>query len=790
MKCKNSPLIAVPLCCVMLAAVRPVQAFNEPSRRIHEDLENGRSFVLQGNRSALASPQNDLGEVDDSFEIPKITIHFRVSPLQQSDLEKLSQRQQDPSSTDYHKWLTAEQYAARFGMNTKDLQQVTNWLESRGFTNLQTARSRTWISFSGTALQIRDALSTSIHRYSVNGRQHYANASDPVLPAALQGVVEGIRGLHNFRPKPRVVTGAAKPIGLPRFTSNITGNHFIAPDDFATIYDLRPLYNNGIDGTGQKIAIAGQTDIDLADIRAFRQAASLPANDPEIVLDGKDPGTNTSDESEADLDIEWAGAVARQATIVYVNSSDTFESAIYAIDNKLAPVLSITYGSCEAQVGTPSANSLSSTFQQATVQGMTVIAASGDDGAADCDGPLDPKAPVVTTASQGLAVDIPSSIPYVTGIGGTQFNDTSGTYWSATNNANSGSALSYIPEVAWNDTSTVNGLAASGGGKSIVFVKPSWQQGLNVPNDGARDVPDVALASSPNYDGYLVCSAGSCVNGFRAADTTLTVVGGTSVASPTFAGIVALVNQQSKASQGNINPRLYSLASFTSDVFHDITQGNNQVPCKQGSKDCPAAGTLGYVAGPGYDQVTGLGSVDGYNLVNEWNSDFQVTVTPAALTVGPDRSGTATVQVSSVGDFTGTVSFTCTVPAALAKTTCSVPGTVSHSGSTTVTINNSSASSSFRLPRQGAPGSGVPWLSLAVTCLLIAGSYIVIFPGRRNQALLFGMVIALMIVVASCGDGSSSSSNETPTPSVTAPVSITATSGIESHVATLSVTAQ
>jgi subtilase family serine protease len=788
---KRFVLLAFTLGCLL--ACSTVFAANVPARRIHDNLENGRTFLLRGNTSSLASSQNDLGEVEDSFEISKITIHFQMSASQQADLESLLTRQQDRSSGDYHKWLTPEQYAQRFGMNPKDIEKVTEWLQSSGFTDLEVARSKTWISFSGTALQVRNAFSTPIHRYNLNGEKRYANTTDPLLPRALEGMVEGIRGLHNFRPRPRVVTRTTKVDGLPRFTSAISGSHFVAPDDFATIYNLRSLYNSGIDGTGQKIAIAGQTDIDLADIRAFRQASGLPPNDPEIVLDGKDPGTNKGDQSEAYLDIEWSGAVARQATIVYVNSSGAFNSAIYAVDNNLAPVLSISYGNCETNIGAAGANSLSSIFKQANAQGITVLAASGDAGAADCDGPLDPDAPVVTAASHGLAVDVPGSIPYVTSVGGTEFNDAGGNYWSATNNSASGSALSYIPEIAWNDTSMANGLAASGGGKSVVFTKPSWQQGQNVPNDGARDTPDVSVAASANYEGYLVCSGGNCTNGFRSADMSLMLAGGTSVAAPTFAGIVALLNQQSKASQGNVNPKLYSLASFSSDAFHDITQGNNQVPCKAATTDCTSAGTLGYSAGPGYDQVTGLGSVDGYNLINEWSSDFQIAITPASLTVGPSRSNTATVQITSVGNFAGTVSFTCSVPNTLTNVTCSIPGTVSHSGTATITVSNSSLSQSFRLPPFGYPRSGAPWIPTAVACSLLMGMCLAAFPRRRNRTVLLGLTIGLMVMAASCGEGdasSSGSSNETPTTSITAAVTVTAMSGVEKHTATLSVTAQ
>ncbi len=782
MKFKQILLSAVCLASVLCFSGLPVKAFGEPPRRIHGNIENNQGFVLDGNVSPITSSAIDHGEVEDSFQVPKVTLHFKMSASQQADLESLLKRQQDRTSRDYHRWLTPEQYGARFGMNAKDLEKVTAWLESQGFTNLETARSRTSVSFSGTALQLRNAFSTSLHRYVVDGREHYANATAPALPSALQGMVIGVRGLQDFHPKPRGITRLS-----PRFTSTITGNHFLAPDDFATIYDLKTLYNNGIDGTGQKIAVVGQTDIKLTDVEAFRQAAGLPANDPQVILDGKDPGTNTDDESEADLDIEWAGAVARQATIIYVNSTDAFTSATYAITNNLAPVLSITYGSCEAQTGAAEANSLSATFQQANAQGITVLAASGDAGAADCDVPLNPTSSPVTSASQGLAVDVPSSIPYVTGLGGTEFTGDTTAYWSATNNSSNGSALSYIPETGWNDTASVGDLSSTGGGKSVFFTKPSWQQGTGVPADGMRDVPDVSLAASPEVIGYLICSAGSCVNGFRNTDTTLNVIGGTSAATPAFAGIVALLNQHTKTTQGNINPNLYSLASISPDAFHDITTGNNQVPCKAGTPDCSVTGVLGFTASTGYDQVTGLGSVDAYNLVNEWGSDFQVAVSPATLTLNTGSSGTAAVNVASVGNFAGTVAFTCSVPATLTNTTCSIPGTVAHSGSTTLTLTNSSASASTGVWNLGRPGTIPPsfWGYSAVYFLLLSLLWMA-YPKRRNQALLLGTTIFLAITAVSCGDGSNNSSEQTP--SVTAAVTVTATSGIESHTTTLTVT--
>jgi subtilase family serine protease len=290
----------------------------------------------------------------------------------------------------------------------------------------------------------------------------------------------------------------------------------------------------------------------------------------------------------------------------------------YSISRNIAPVVAMTYGDCEANFTLSERNMLVAATQQANAQGMTIVAAAGDAGAADCDGDF----PNRQFATLGLTVDIPASLPYVTGVGGTTFYDVPASkYWSSSNNATNGSALSYIPEVPWNDTLVFRetSLIGGGGGRSSIFVKPSWQQGAGVPADGVRDVPDVALAASEHV-GYLICSAGSCVNGFRAGDTTVFAVNGTSVGSPIFAGLVALMNQKMSARQGNMNPGLYSLATTVPTTFHDVVSGGNWMPCRAGSPDCPRNGLLGYTATRGYDLATGLGSVNASKLVNGWPS--------------------------------------------------------------------------------------------------------------------------------------------------------------------------
>jgi uncharacterized protein (TIGR03437 family) len=328
----------------------------------------------------------------------------------------------------------------------------------------------------------------------------------------------------------------------------------------------------------------------------------------------------------------------------------------YAIDQNLAPVVSVSYGECELQ-SSSDAPLFQAWASKANSEGITWFAASGDAGAADCVGGTDP------TTNNNLSVDLPAAVPNVTGVGGTEFNEGSGSYWNTNNTASHASALSYIPEIAWND-STIDGTpSATGGGASIYFTKPSWQSGTGVPNDGARDVPDVSLAGSPDHDGYEVYTAGS-----------FQIYGGTSAGPPQFAGIAVLLNQylisigvesSAKPGLGNMNPNLYSLASV-SGVFHDITSGNNIViPC-QGTRGCTLP-AIGYDAGVGYDEVTGLGSVDVYNLATSWHNGSVASRAASAMTLkagagnmtfGQTTPLTATVTATNGGTPSGSVTFT------------------------------------------------------------------------------------------------------------------------------------
>jgi len=721
--------------------------------RLHRGIDSTQTFVLTGHTRTLPRSAQDAGPVDASLVMPQLEIHFGMTAAQTADLHQLLALQQDRNSIWYHRWLTPEEFGARFGVNEHDLNQVKAWLEGTGFSNVQIARSQTFLRMSGTAAQVESTFGLSIHQYRQGGKQFYANQSDPVLPRALEGLVSSVKGLSSYH-----VHSFISHHLRPNISLGINGNHFLGPDDLATIYDLHTLYNSGIDGTGQTIAVVGQSDISLSDIEAFQKAAGLPIKDPRIVLAGVDPGINPDDESEADLDLEWAGAVARGATVIYVNSPDALASAEYAIENNLASVISISFGLCEQGLSSGDAATYNAAFQQANAQGITVVAASGDTGAAACDVDQDPSGTPESVAQFGLAVNFPASSPFVTGLGGTEFDEAQGSFWNS-----SGNATSYIPEIAWNDTAAWGILSGSGGGASQQFLKPVWQAGAGVPADGQRDVPDIALSASPLHDPYLICNSGSCSNGFAPPVSELYFVGGTSCAAPVFAGMLALLNQSSGAGQGNINAGLYSLASFNSGVFHDVELGDNRVPCAPGTANC--TGTFGYSAGPGYDQVTGLGSVDAAQLVEQWGSDFQVTLNPNSVTLPFGSSSNASLQVTRFANFKGPVNFTCAVSSSLTNTTCSVPATIAGSNTGTLTIANSAAANFLKFPHV-TPGS------LCVLATVFA--VFIIWAPRRA---LVGAVAVLCLVTVGCGGGSANSVSLT-SHAISGTVTVTATSGV------------
>lgn len=559
------------------------------------DPSNTRSI---GSIAPQARPQYDRGAVDAAMPMNYMTLIVRPSERQQSELDQLLIDQQSPSSPRYHQWLSPEAFGNRFGLSPADHSKLVAWLTAAGFTVNQSGRGRNWIAFSGTAGQVSQTLHTPIHRFRVNGEPHYANTSQPAVPEALADVVGGFLGLDDFHLRSSIM------VATPDYNSGTS--HYLAPQDWSTIYDVAPLYQAGFDGTGQSIAVVGESDIMLTDIRTFRARYGLAANDPKMVLyGGIDPGY-TGAQIEGDLDLEWAGAIAPKATIYYVYGTNAITAIVAAVDLNVAPVITVSYIGCEIEWRL---NYWRAIAQQANAQGITILNSSGDAGAAGCD--IQQESPF---AAGGRMVNFPSVLPEVTGVGGTQFVEGAATYWATSNSSNLGSALSYIPEAAWNE-SGASGLSSTGGGASQFYAKPVWQIGPGVPNDNARDVPDIAFTAAL-HDAYTITYSGANI-----------LVGGTSASAPSMAGVLAILNQYqvSKGYQllpglGNINPQLYRLAQDAPSAFHDITTGNNVVNCQQASPDC-LTGSFGYAAGSGYDLATGLGSLDAYNLVTSWNSD-------------------------------------------------------------------------------------------------------------------------------------------------------------------------
>jgi subtilase family serine protease len=580
--------------------------------------------------------------------VPGITLVFRRSATQEAALEALLAAQQDPASSLYHRWLTPEIFAARFGVAEEDIATTESWLVSHGFHIDNVARSRDRITFSGTAAQVQAAFGAELHHYRAEGELHFAPASDLTLPAELASVTAAVLHLSDFRPKPGVkaMTGAR-----PDYTSSSTQAHYLAPNDVRTMYDVKP--DNDSYGTGQGLAIVGQSFVNGSSIGTFQTSLTqyTPINYvlvPGTGVEALSPG----DESESEIDLEYASGIAQSANIFFVFVGDdenysVFDALTFAITQRIAPVVSISYGVCEPLLTPSDLDQYNALFEEASTQGQTVVAAAGDSGSTAC--APDSSAQGATPAEQQeLSVNFPASSPNVTAVGGTQmaagtFTTGNNPYWSSASITDTAhSLLSYVPEVVWNEDSASNGIAAGGGGASAHFPRPAWQSAYpGIPAGANRLLPDIALQSSIASPGFLLCTSdpamlnaegqtSGCVDGLLGSNNNYTFAGGTSFAAPIFAGFVALLNQAENASgQGNMNPELYSLATSSPSVFHDITTGTNS--CAADAANCESAGESAYAATAGYDEATGLGSIDENALITAWPVTSTAGLEPTSI---------------------------------------------------------------------------------------------------------------------------------------------------------------
>jgi subtilase family serine protease len=849
-----SALVFSAVACAVLPAAAQVQA-PKPQPRITAAIDNSSRVTLAGSHPPRVSAADDIGAVSSSLQLQGISLVFSRSAAQQNALDALVAAQQNPSSPLYHHWITPDQYAAQFGVSDSDIAAAETWLEQQGFSVDRVSRSHNRIFFSGTAGQVANAFGVPLHYYLTPGNAlqptatHFAPSADLSLPAALSSSVLAVDNLSDFRLVPHIVRSGVQP-AQPRFTSSQTGNHYLTPGDLATIYDITPAYNSGYTGSNQSIAVVGQSEVNMTDITNFQTAVGIAAKTPIVVL-VPSSGTPTiyadGDEAESDLDLEYSSTIAKGAQVYFVYTGNgnlgAFNAIVYAIDQRTAPIISSSYGECEPALGKTQYTAYNADLEQAAAQGQTVVAAAGDDGSTDCYGGFNARN---ITGNEQLAVDFPGSSQYVTSMGGTEFptaDVTSGsnTYFDAQSTADIiSSAKSYIPEMVWNDDTASSSdpqapISSGGGGVSIYTAQPTWQAGTIggvaiSTSGGKRMVPDLALTASPFNAPLAFCTSdttfwatgqkASCNNGLR--DSTsgdLTVGGGTSFDAPTFSGLVAILNQakgySATSGQGVVNPTLYSLAatSVYATAFHDITSGGNQ--CLSGSSYCSSPGTTDFAATTGYDEASGLGSIDFFNLLTAWPSSSTTTSgTPSfglaatSVSMAPGASTTGTLTITPSNGYTGTVKLQpnfasltdgCVVlSASSVAVTGTTPATVTYTvytSSSACTAAGAARTGAGNVARNSAPPRRSPWKQLPLPATL-AGAFVLVCVRHRSRKLLSGSLalgFLLTLSLTGCGGGSSTSngtgsSTTTTTNSPAGTYTITIT-GTDSVTTTLTSTA-
>jgi hypothetical protein len=658
--------------------------------------------AMHGSVHPLARPEFDRGAVPDDFPMRRMLLMLQRPPEREAARQRFLRDVHTLGSPMFHQWLNPEEYGRQFGARDEDIQTVAAWLQAHGFSIARVTRSKAMIEFSGTASQVREALHTEIHEYAAAGRSFYANDREISVPERIFSLIRNFAPLDTFP-----LTGYVAPAGKAKFsrgahggepaftlTANNAPFYALAPEDFATQYDLGPVYSAGTNGSGQTIGIIGTTNVNLALVNAYRELFNLPGDNTQIVVDGEDPGDGLAPNVEALLDIELSGAVAPNATVnFYVAGGQPYQNnlalaALRAVEDDQASVLSLSYGECEPLLGDAGNQLWAGLWEQAAAQGQTVLVASGDTGAAACLNVI-LIGPNGTEETFGLTANGLSSTPWNVSVGGTDFyysdyatgGASISSLWNQTNGTDLGSLKAPLPEQPWSDALGLNIVpyftvlesgsivesgpipSPAGGGASsncaqetpgsvtsfptciAGYSKPVWQQGTGVPSDGVRDLPDVSLfaANGPNLSAWPICAEpGDCAAG---ATSAVTLVGGTSTSTPAMAGIMALVNQK-YGRQGQADFTLYALARQQSGVFHDITLGTNDILCtisNPGSLAIPNCTTLYsnpyfpnlyefgvYQAGTGYDQASGLGSFDANELLSNWNN---VALLPTATTL-------------------------------------------------------------------------------------------------------------------------------------------------------------
>ncbi|HEY1212929.1 MAG TPA: S53 family peptidase, partial [Bryobacteraceae bacterium] len=723
------------------------QLTNQAKPLVTQPVNDNRRVELRGMVHPLVQVANDQGPQADDLALNRILMTLRRSDEQETALKQLVDEQQDKNSPNFHKWLTPEEFGARFGPSDTDIATLTSWLTAHGFNNVSVNKGRTTVEFSGSAGALRQAFGVSMHRFSYLGKSRTANITDPLIPAALAPLVSGFSSLNNF---PRRTfaekygiyrrdsqTGKLQQVGgTPQYVLSSNGSNYlgVTPYDFATLYNLNPLWNSSVNGAGQTIAIVGESKLDPQDFVNFRNLFGLPLGNTSgptgtqylnIINNGPDPGYQ-DDEIEGNIDVQWSGAAAPGATIDYVSSMGTETtagidlSAQYIIDNNLAPIVSESWGVCEFAAGTSGNSFYRALWQQAAAQGITVLVAAGDAGSGTCDQNK-------SYASYGLTVNAIASTPYNTAIGGTDFQTLygdNGKFGSSNNSTTKASVPAYIPETTWNNTCTNEQLSQSttylglspeavcnnstaqskglltttggGGGRSNCisatgstlstcqggYLKPSWQTGTGVPADSVRDIPDVSLFASNGFSRafYIVCQADQLTDGkgcnISSPYNDLIGVGGTSVGSPAMAGIMALVAQKNGGGRlGNANYNLYAL--FNKQTTAGTACSASGTPNAACTFNDIIAGTNSVPCVKGSANCTVNNSANSYGILSGFTSNVGYDLT----------TGLGSVNAANLANNWSTVTYNST------STTLSLsPTTITHGTSVTANVAVTSGS--------------------------------------------------------------------------------------------------
>ena len=709
-----------------LAAFAGSAVSAQTPNRIAPDADFARPMVLPNHHPQWANASNSAGLVPQNLPLERITLVLSRSPEQEQAFESFLANQQNPASLDYHHWLTPAEVGDRFGLSEADIATITGWLQSQGLHVNWVSPSRLFIGFGGTAANVGRAFQTELHHYKVNGVERMSVSSDPTIPQALVPAIKSIRGLYTIPEHPMHSMAAPRTATPDANSSN--GEHFLAPADFAAIYNIPP----GSTGAQFTIGIVSWSRTDFADFDNFRQkTGDYFSNPTEVVptaFGGIDPGpaytsppaatVDLSGQVEATLDVLRAGSVAPGANLLLVaspssaTSSGIGEDAQYMVQTTPVPVqvMTISFGDCESSGGPAGVQYWDQLFQQAASEGISVFVSSGDSGAAGCDAAfVAPPAPPIANSPNYIC-----SSSYATCVGGTEFNDTANpsAYWSSSNSSTLQSAFGYIPEGGWNESwvGLTSMIAASGGGVSNVIATPSWQTGTGVPAArSGRYTPDVSFSSSI-HDGYFGCFAAggaSCVSS-STGSYTFTAFAGTSAAAPSMAGVAALLDLKLGSPQGNLNPEIYREAATTPAAFHDVTVGTAGVNiCLLSTPSMcnnSIAGPInltgnqpGYAVNAGYDEVTGLGSLDITTFLNNYveiktTPTLTVTLSSSAITTAQELTVTVTVNGLSYNMPFGTITlsgggYTASGDLFYGSTTFKIPALSLAVGKDTLTLN-------------------------------------------------------------------------------------------------------